>query len=349
MRIPVGILGATGSVGQRLVERLANHPWFEICEVGASAQSAGKPYAEAVTWRMAGELPPRVADMGVKDVGERWECAVLFSALDAGVAGPLEEALAHRGHAVISNARSHRLSPRVPLLIPEVNPEHLALLDVQRDTWPGALVTNPNCSAIGLCLAFAPLHRAFGVRAAHVVTLQAISGAGYPGVPAADVADNVVPFIEGEEAKLAEEPRKILGRWDAGRIFPADLTVSAQVHRVAVSDGHQLAVSVKLARPASLDAVRDALASFEAPPWTADLPSAPRRPVHLLTQPDRPQPRLDRDREGGMAVAVGRLRPCPILDYRFSALVHNTVRGAAGAAILNAELCRAEGRLPGAT
>lgn len=342
-RIPVGVLGATGTVGQRLVERLQAHPWFELREVGASPQSAGRPYGDAAGWRLPTDLAPEVAALRVKGVKEPWESPLLFSALDAATAAEVEPELARRGHAVVSNASAHRLDPDVPLLIPEVNPEHLGLLARQRARWPGILVTNPNCSVIGLCLALAPLHRAFGVRAVHVVTLQSLSGAGYPGVPALDVADNVIPFIEDEERKIAEEPRKILGRWAGSTLEPADLAVSAQVHRVPVSEGHQLALSVKLGRAASVEEVAAAMVGFRGAPQRRGLPSAPRCPIHVLGEPDRPQPRLDRDREGGMAIAVGQIRPCPVLDLRFSVLVHNAVRGAAGAAILNAELCHAEG------
>ncbi len=346
-RIPVGVLGATGTVGQRLVERLAGHPWFALCELGASKDSAGRPYGEAVTWRLPGELPNGVGDLRVKSIEEKWESPLLFSALEADAASSIELELVRRGHSVVSNARVYRLDPDVPLLIPEVNPDHLALVNRQKARWPGALVTNPNCSVIGFCLALAPLHREFGVRAAHLVTLQSLSGAGYPGVPALDLADNLVPFIEGEEAKLVEEPRKVLGRWTGSSVEPAEIAVSAQVHRVPIHEGHQLAVSVKLGRPATLEEVAAALSSFRGRPQALGLPSAPRCPIHLLRDRDRPQPRLDRDREAGMAVAVGQLRRCPVLDVRFSALVHNTIRGAAGAAILNAELGHAE-RLFGA-
>lgn len=343
-RIPVGILGATGTVGQRLVERLADHPWFEVREVGASRISAGRSYGEAVVWRLPGAAPPAIAQLTVKDVTQEWESPILFSALDAAAATSVEAELARRGHAVVSNARSHRLDPDVPLLIPEVNPEHLELLARQKARWPGAIVTNPNCSAIGLCLALAPLQGAFGVEAVEVVTLQSLSGAGYPGVPALDAADNVIPFIDGEEQKLADEPRKILGRWTGTTLEPATLTISAQVHRVPVSEGHQLALSVKLGRSASPEEVSAALAAFRGRPQELALPSAPRCPIHRLSESDRPQPRLDRDREGGMAISVGRVRRCPVLDVRLCVLVHNTLRGAAGAAILNAELCVAERR-----
>lgn len=347
-RIPVGILGATGTVGQRLVERLADHPWFEVREVGASRASAGRPYGEVVVWRLPGAVPSAIAELPVKDISQEWECPLLLSALDAAAAETAEAELAGRGHAVVSNARSHRLDPDVPLLIPEVNPDHLELLARQKTRWPGAIVTNPNCSVIGLCLALAPLQRAFGVEAVEVVTLQSLSGAGYPGVPALDVADNVIPFIEGEEQKLADEPRKILGRWTGTALEPAALTISAQVHRVPVSEGHQLALSVKLGRRASPEEIGATLTAFRGRPQALALPSAPRCPIHVLSEPDRPQPRLDREREGGMAISVGRVRRCPLLDVRLSVLVHNTLRGAAGAAILNAELCVAERRFDAA-
>lgn len=345
-RIPVGILGATGTVGQRLVERLCTHSWFELCEVGASQDSAGRPYGEAATWRLPGGPPSEVATMPVKSVEDSWKSRVLFSALDASVAATVELAMVRKGHAVVSNARAYRLDPDVPLLIPEVNAEHLALVTRQEARWPGLLVTNPNCSVIGFCLAVAPLHRAFGIRAAHVVTLQSLSGAGYPGVSALDVTDNLVPFIDGEEKRLVEEPHKILGRWTGSAVELAEFAVSAQVHRVPVQEGHQLAISLTLDRQASIEDVEATLSGFRGRPQQLGLPSAPRFPIHVLRERDRPQPRLDRDCEGGMAVTVGQLRPCPVLDIRFSALVHNTIRGAAGAAILNAELALAEGLLP---
>lgn len=345
-RIPVGILGATGAVGQRLVQLLASHPWFEISELAASDRSAGKPYAEACRWRLPEAPPAAAADLVVRECGERFESRLLFSGLDASVAGEVEQTLAERGHAVVSNARNHRTGADVPLLVPEVNAEHLAALDVQRRRLGGGcIVTNPNCSVIGLVLPLAALHREFGVTRVAVVTLQALSGAGYPGVPSMDATDNVVPYIGGEEPKIESEPLKILGRWSGSTFEPAAMTVSSSVHRVGVSDGHTMTVFAATTRPASPEAAARAFEEFRGPAEVGKLPSAPKRPIHVLDAPDRPQPRLDRDREGGMAVSVGRIREDAALGLKFEALVHNTIRGAAGAAVLNGELLREKGLL----
>lgn len=346
-RIPVGVLGATGAVGQRFVQLLAGHPWFEVVEVAASDRSAGKSYAEACTWRLPGAPPPEVARLRVTGCDAAFRARLLFSGLDASVAGEVEAALAAKGHAVVSNSRNHRMADDVPLLVPEINADHLAALAVQRRrTGGGYVVTNPNCSVVGLAMALAPLERAFGIVSAQVVTLQALSGAGYPGVASMDIADNVIPFIGGgEEEKIESEPRKILGRWDGQAFELAPLTLSASVHRVDVSDGHTLAAFVKLARPVEPAAAIEALAAFRGEPQERRLPSAPERPIHVRLEADRPQPRLDRDCEGGMAVSVGRVRPDAGGGLRLEALVHNTIRGAAGAAILNAELLHARGLL----
>lgn len=348
MKIPVGILGATGAVGQRFVQLLADHPWFEISDLAASDRSAGKPYREACSWRLAGEPPAAVARKTVKTTEGPFQARLLFSGLDSSVAGEVEDALARKGHAVVSNSRNHRMDDDVPLLIPEVNPEHLEALAVQRRrTGGGYIVTNPNCSVVGLALALAPLERAFGIESVAVVTLQALSGAGYPGVASLDVADNVVPYIGGgEEEKIESEPRKILGRFDGSRFQPAGLLISAAVHRVAVSDGHTMAAFLRLRSQASVDAARAALAGFTGEPQRLRLPSAPERPIHVLDGVDRPQPRLDRERERGMAVSVGRIREDGQFHLKLEALVHNTIRGAAGAAILNAELLQERGLLP---
>jgi aspartate-semialdehyde dehydrogenase len=347
-RIPVGVLGATGAVGQRFVQLLDGHPWFEVAEVAASDRSAGKRYAEACTWRLPGQPPAAVAGLVVSGCDAAFRSKLLFSGLDASVAGEVEAALAARGHAVVSNSRNHRMADDVPLLVPEVNPDHLAALETQRRrTGGGYVVTNPNCSVVGLAMALAPLERAFGLASVQVVTLQALSGAGYPGVASMDIADNVIPFIGGgEEEKIETEPRKILGRFGSGRFELAAFAVSASVHRVDVSDGHSMAAFLRLVRPASAEAAVEALAGFRGEPQERRLPSAPERPIHVLREPDRPQPRLDRDREGGMAVSVGRVRPDVGGGLKLEALVHNTIRGAAGAAILNAELLQARGLLP---
>lgn len=347
-RIPVAILGATGSVGQRFIQLLADHPWFRIHELVASDRSAGKQYSDAADWRLDTLIPDEVAGMTVTHLGGELESKLLFSGLDSSVAGEAEEEYAKRGCAVISNAKNHRMAADVPLLIPEINADHVAAIEQQRRRFGGKgyIVTNPNCSVMGLAIALAPIVRKFGVEKVHVTTMQAISGAGFSGVASYAILDNVIPYIGGaEEEKVETEPRKILGSWTGGRFEDAEITISAQVNRVPTIDGHLMTVSAKLRNHASLDQVRAALESFSGVPQRLGLPSAPKRPIHYLTQDDRPQPRLDRDRERGMAVSVGRLRSCPILDIRFVALVHNTVRGAAGAAILNAELLEAKGLL----
>lgn len=356
-RIPVAVLGATGSVGQRFVQLLEGHPWFRVVELTASERSAGKPYAEAVTWYQESALPSLVAHLPVLPTDPQaapLASPILFSALDAAVADRVEAEYARRGHVVVSNARSHRMDADVPLLVPEVNAEHLALLDGQ-NFGKGRILTNPNCSTIGLVLALKPLYDAFGLEAVSVVTLQAVSGAGIPGVPSMAILDNLVPLIGGEEEKLEKETLKILGRLEgaavAGAAGPwlayADFRIGAACNRVPVIDGHTECVSVKLGRPAAIEEVAEALRSFAGEPQRLRLPSAPERPLHLLEEKDRPQPRLDRNRDRGMATTLGRLRPCPLFDYKFVLLSHNTVRGAAGGSILVAELALAEGRLPG--
>lgn len=345
-RVPVAILGATGSVGQRFIQLLANHPWFRVHEVVASDRSAGKSYGAAADWRLESLVPDDVANLTVKNLGADLESRLLFSGLDSSVAGEAEDDYANRGCAVISNSRNHRMDSDVPLLIPEVNAEHLGAIEVQRKRRAGYIVTNPNCSVVGLAMALAPLERAFGLEAVQVTTMQAISGAGYAGVASYAILDNVIPYIGGgEEEKIETEPRKILGAWKDDRFAEAPMTISAQVNRVPTIDGHLMTVSAKLRNAAEIREVREAIETFHGEPQKLGLPTAPKHPIHFLDATDRPQPRLDRDRENGMAVSVGRLRHCPILDIRFVALVHNTIRGAAGAAILNAELLKAKGLL----
>jgi aspartate-semialdehyde dehydrogenase len=347
-KMPVGVLGATGAVGQRFVELLDGHPWFEVAEMAASDRSAGRAYGEAVNWKISAGPPAAASRLVLKGLEDRLASPVLFSALPSEVAGPVEERLAAAGHAVFSNARNHRMADDVPLMIPEVNPDHAAMIHHQRRRrgWEkGLLVTNPNCSTIHLVLALKPLCDRFGLRAVMVTTLQALSGAGYPGVASLDAVDNVVPYVGGEEEKMATEPLKLLGGLRGDAFVDADITISATCTRVAVRDGHTESVSLSLGRPAALEEVASALADFRAKPQELGLPSAPARPVVVLSQPDRPQPILDRMAEGGMATVVGRLRPCPILDYKFVLLGHNTIRGAAGASILNAELLKVEGYL----
>jgi len=346
-RIPVAVLGATGSVGQRFIQLLANHPWFEVAELVASDRSTGKRYAEATEWRLDSDMPAGAADLVVKDYGEELSSPVAFSALPGEVAGEIEQRLAKAGHAVLSNSSTHRMEPDVPLMIAEVNPESVAAIETQKANrgWAGYIVTNGNCSAIHLTLTLKPLHDAFGLDAVMVTTMQAVSGAGYPGVPSLDMIDNVVPFISTEEEKMAEEARKFLGTWDR-QIQPGDFVVSASCNRVPVRDGHTEAVSVRFRKQASVDDVREALASFRGKPQELELPSAPLRPIVVRSERNRPQPVLDRDCEKGMASVVGRVRECPILGIKYTLLGHNTIRGAAGASILNAELLKVEGLLP---
>ncbi len=345
-RIRVGILGATGTVGQRFVQLLEGHPWFEVTALAASDASAGKLYAKAVRWKISADVPAYARTTRVQECKPPLNCDLVFSGLPADVAGTIEEDFAQAGYVVSSNARNHRTDADVPLLVPEVNPDHLDILPLQRAQrgyGRGCIVTNPNCSTIHLALALKPLDDAFQLNKVMVTTLQALSGAGYPGVPSLDVLDNVVPFISGEEEKVESEPLKILGGYGNGNFTPASFVISAHCNRVATIDGHLECVSVSFGKTATLDEVRECLASFTALPQKLGLPSAPVHPVIVRDEPDRPQPRLDRDCEKGMATTVGRLRPCKVLDYRFVLLGHNTIRGAAGAAILNAELMLARG------
>jgi aspartate-semialdehyde dehydrogenase len=344
----VGILGATGTVGQRFIQLLENHPQFEVAALAASDRSKGKAYSEACAWRLPGEMPEAVRALKVEAPEPPLDCEIVFSSLPGDIARETEESFARAGHAVISNSSALRMDEDVPLLIPEVNHEHLAQLDTQRAARGldrGMIVTNPNCSTIMLVLALAPLHARFGVESCVATTLQALSGAGYPGVPSLDAVDNVIPYIGSEEEKIETETLKILGRFENGRVQHAPFKVSAQVHRVNVSDGHMAAVRVKLARQAAIEELREAFSSFTSLPQELRLHTAPERPIIVRDEPDRPQPRLDRDAGRGMSVTVGRILPDNVLDYRFVALSHNTVRGAAGAAILNAELLVATGRL----
>ncbi len=335
-RIDVGVLGATGTVGRCLVGLLHDHPWFRLTEVGASPESAGLPYGDVAL--DSHELPEEFSGLVLKSVDEEWRSPLLLSAIPGIAAGPVEVQFAQRGHLIVSNASAHRTDPGVPLIIPEVNADHIALVATQRERWPGGLITNPNCSVVGLAMALAPLHKAFGVESVVVATLQSISGAGRPGPGAAELLDNVIPDIPGEERKISEEPRKILGRLVDERIEPAAFTVSALVHRVPVLHGHMMAVSIKLDDAASMDQIHGTLEGFTGAIVEERLPSSPTRPIRVLKQEARPQPRLDRDAGDGMVVSVGRIRPCEALDVKFSVLVHNLVRGAAGAALLNAEL-----------
>lgn len=341
----VAVLGATGTVGQRFVSLLASHPWFTLSVLTGSARSAGRPYGDAARWQLASPLPPRAAALVVQETRPDLDAEIVFSALPADEATLAEQDLARGGQHVFSNASSHRMDSDVPLLVPEVNAPHAKALHAQRErrSWKGSLVTNPNCSAIHLVLALAPLHRTFGLERVIVHTMQAVSGAGYPGVASLDAIDNVVPFIDGEEEKIARESRKILGSFDGDAFREADIVISAHCNRVAVRDGHMETVSLALRETAALDDVLEALGSFRGPPQEYGLPSAPRCPVIVRTEADRPQPVLDRDAERGMASIVGRVREDAVLGFKFVVLGHNTIRGAAGASVLNAELLVAEG------
>ncbi len=341
-QIEVGVLGATGVVGQQFVSRLARHPWFNVTWLAASERSEGRKYSTAAPWRLAAPMPEAAAALTVDACIPGRGPKVVFSALDAAAAGDVEAAFAAAGHTVISNARNHRMDALVPLLIPEVNAEHLLLLPEQRAArkWTGAIVTNPNCATVVLAMALAPL-RIFDIKTVVVTTMQAVSGAGYPGVPSLDILGNVVPFIGGgEEDKIETETLKILGA-DGGRA-PLEALISAHVNRVPVIDGHTMTVSVQLAGKPPVADVVAALSQFRGRPQELNLPTAPARPVVVMEEENRPQPRRDADLGDGMSVSVGRVRACPVFTHKFVALGHNTVRGAAGAAILNAELMAAE-------
>jgi len=348
-KIPVSVLGATGSVGQRFVSLLDGHPWFEVVSVTGSERSQGSVYGEVVHWVVPGDIPARASRMIVRPTDDPGSAALVFSALPSIVARVVEPALAAQGYVVCSNASALRMETDVPLLIPEINPDHLQVIEAQRRRrgYGGLIVTSPNCAVSAFVFPLAALHAVFGVAHVHVVTMQAISGAGYPGVPGSDIQDNVIPFIDGEEPKLENEPRKVLGSVKGDQIIQATFTVSAQANRVPVSDGHMAALSVGLVEKATLDRVCQALESFRPPQSVSALPSAPQLPLVLHRAPDRPQPRRDRDNQSGMGVSVGRLSPCPVLDYKMVALAHNTLRGAASGAILNGELLVAEGYLEG--
>lgn len=344
-RIEVGILGATGMVGQHFIKFLQGHPWFDLTWLGASDRSAGKKYRDAMKWHLGAETPATVADLTVQESKPGNAPRLLFSAMDASVATEIERAFAQAGHIVVSNSKNHRMEHDVPLLVPEINPGHLKLAACQRSRgWKGQIVTNPNCSTVVLTMGLAPLKQ-FGITRVIATTMQAISGAGYPGVPSMDINANVIPFIGGEEEKMEQETQKILGELLGDRIEPLAARVSAHCNRVPVVDGHTVTISVELTAKPSEQEILRAFTEFRSVPQERNLPSAPQRPVQYMEQNDRPQPRKDAERERGMAAFIGRLRPCPVLDWKFIAMGHNTVRGAAGAAVLNAELMCSEGML----
>ena len=346
-KIEVGILGATGMVGQRFVSLLEHHPWFEVAWLAASERSAGKTYAEACNWRVRDPMPKAARELPVHECRPGKAPQLVFSSLDSKVAGETEKEFARAGHVILSNSSNHRMDADVPLLIPEVNPDHLILVRTQRKErgWKGMIVTNPNCTTIGLVMSLAPLEKTFGLEKVLMTSMQAVSGAGYPGVPTLDILGNVIPHIGGEEEKVERETRKLLGNLSDGQVKMGDFVVSAHCNRVPVEDGHTESISVSLRTRASVEDLITAWRNFRARPQELQLPSAPKHPIIVREERDRPQPKFDILSENGMAAVVGRVRPCPVLQFKYTALSHNTIRGAAGAALLNAELMKAEGYL----
>lgn len=344
-KIPVTILGATGTVGQRLIQLLDQHPFFEIASLAASEKSTGRKFGEIVQWKLDSPIPSSVVHRVVQNCRPGIEGRVAFSGLDSAVAGTIEAEFAKSGYAVVSNAKNYRMEADVPLIYPEINPDHLKLIPLQKQnrTWSGCIVTNSNCSLMAFLPVLHVLDRSFGVSEMSVVTLQAISGAGYPGVASLDIVGNVVPFIKDEEEKIETEPLKILGHLENDRVMPSPIRITASVNRVPVVDGHLASLSVRLKSKPSTDELIHHLESFRGVPQDLELPLAPKQPIHVHRDPSRPQPRLDVGLDKGMAVSVGRIRPCNVMDYKMTCLVHNTIRGAAGAAVLNAELMKAQG------
>lgn len=343
-KIPVGILGATGSVGQKFIQLLTEHPWFEIKELAASESSAGKKYKDAVDWFLPTSIPNQVENIEVKKCEPLLNCNVVFSGLDSSIAGTVETDFAENGYKVISNSRNHRMDDDVPLLIPEINPDHVELIKNQKFD-NGFIVTNPNCSAIGLSIALKPLYDNFGIEEVNVVTMQAISGAGNPKKVNMNIEDNVIPFIKGEEKKIETEPLKIFGELNSDKIKFKDFRINVQCNRVNVTDGHMESVQVKLSNTATKESIIESWKSFSSEPQKLKLPFAPINPIHYFEQNDFPQPKLHRDIENGMAVSIGKINADKFFDYNFVVLSHNTARGAAGGAILCAELLKAKGYL----
>ncbi|MGD1102683.1 MAG: aspartate-semialdehyde dehydrogenase [Terriglobia bacterium] len=346
-KLEVGILGATGMVGQRFVSLLEHHPWFEIKWLAASERSAGKTYREACNWRLRDPLPKSAWDFPVHECKPGGAPQLLFSSLDSKVAGEVEKEFAQAGHMVVSNSSNFRMEQDVPLLIPDVNPDHLELVREQRKQrhWKGMIVTNPNCTTVGLVMSLAPLEKTFGLDKVLMTSMQAVSGAGYPGIPTLDILANVVPFISGEEEKVERETRKLLGKWVDGHVKMGEFIVSAHCNRVMVEDGHTETISVALKTKATIADIVEAWRAYRSLPQERGLPSAPKHPIIVREERDRPQPKFDLNTEHGMATVVGRLRECPVLQFKYVALSHNTIRGAAGAALLNAELMKSEGYL----
>ncbi len=348
-KVKVGILGATGAVGQRFVQLLDNHPYFEVVVLAASERSAGKTYKEATNWILTEPMPTNIATMTVEPMSTTLDCQLLFSALPTASAREWESQFAEAGYAVFSNAGAHRMDEDVPLLIPEVNPDHLGLLAEQRVKrgWErGFIVTNPNCTSMPMTMALTPLQAKFGIELVIATSMQAVSGAGYPGVPSLDVIDNIIPFVaESEEIKMNKEPNKMLGQLVDNQIQAAGIAISAHCNRVPVTDGHLVTISLKFKEQPSLGDILEAWQTWEPIPQQLQLPSAPQPALIVHDDPRRPQPKLDRNAGQGMATSVGRLRACEVLDVRFIALAHNTIRGAAGGSVLNAELMYAQGDL----
>ena len=346
-KVEVGILGATGMVGQRFVSLLEHHPWFEAAWFAASDRSAGKKYEEACNWRLREPMPCSARDRVVQECQPGKAPQLIFSSLDSKVAGEMEKEFARAGHVVVSNSSNHRMDADVPLVIPEVNPDHLELVRVQRTQrgWKGMIVTNPNCTTVGLVMSLAPLERAFGLEKVLVTSMQAVSGAGYPGVPTLDILGNVIPYISGEEEKVEREAHKLLGKLTDGQVSKGNFIVSAHCNRVLVEDGHTEAVSLSLRSKAVVEDLIEAWRKFRSVPQERGLPTAPKHPIIVREECDRPQPKFDVYVEGGMAAVIGRVRPCPVLQFKYTTVSHNTIRGAAGAALLNAELMKSEGYL----
>ncbi len=337
----VAVLGATGMVGQRFIEMLVQHPFFELTTVTASERSAGKRYEKVAKWYLEGDMPEEVRGMIVKETDPaKVRADIVFSALPSDAAKKVEAKFAENGAIVASNASANRMEEDIPLLIPEVNPEHMELVEIQKErrNWDGCIITNPNCTIIPCALSLKPVLDSFGLEKVFMVSMQALSGAGYAGVPSMAIVDNVIPFIKGEEPKVEAEVLKILGKFEGELIKNADFTLSASCNRVPTLDGHTESIFVGTKEEASIEGVKKAMADFKALPQKLKLPSAPKKPIHVMENEDRPQPRRDRMREKGMAITVGRVRTDPILDFKYTALGHNTIRGAAGASVLNAEL-----------
>jgi len=334
-------------VGQRFVSLLESHPWFELKWLAASERSAGKTFVEACNWRLRDPLPKGARELRVHECKPGGAPQLLFSSLDSKVAGEVEKEFAQAGHVVVSNSSNYRMEPDVPLLIPDVNPDHLALARQQQKQrgWKGMIVTNPNCTTVGLVMSLAPLERAFGLAKVLMTSMQAVSGAGYPGVPTLDILANIIPYIGGEEEKVERETRKLLGKMVDGQVKMGDFAVSAHCNRVLVEDGHTETISVALKTKATIPELVEAWRAYRSVPQERNLPSAPKRPIIVRDERDRPQPKFDLNAEHGMATVVGRLRECPVLEFKYVALSHNTIRGAAGAALLNAELMKSEGYL----